>query len=585
MGERSRDRPARVVVVGNGPVAARLVEGLLPAVRAGALRVAVVGAEHDDAYNRVLLAEHAVGRADRGRLEVSDAAGAREAGVRILRGSAVVAIDRARQTVALDDGGELAYDRLVLATGARAHVPPMDGLEDARRDRRDRPRDADGLDRGRHPLPAGVVALRDLRDARQVHAAVRSRRRIVVLGAGVLGMELALAAAEEGADVVAVHHGEIPMARNLDRGGGRTLALVADAWGVALAAHARAEGVLLHDRGTADARFQALLLADGGRVDGDLLVLSCGVTARDELAQAAGLAVGRGVLVDEDLRSWTDPDVFAVGDCAHVAPPASARADGSVPGGPSGLIGPGWRQADALAGLLAAEAEAERGLVPGSAGGASLSAARAGGAADGRPLVVMLKAEGVDVVAGGDVTAEPWDDPPRRRRPGRAHAGACGTGSLVAGSGMDPGAPDAVGPSPREVAVWSDPARGAYVKTVTRDGILEGFVSVGMPRTGAELTLLYERGGELPADRSVLLRLDADDAGAPATSDPLAPDVTVCWCNGVTVGAITAAAGDGAATVAEVGACTRAGTGCGTCRGRIQEVLQAAGAAAGAAVG
>ncbi|WP_414172636.1 hypothetical protein [Clavibacter tessellarius] len=91
------------------------------------------------------------------------------------------------------------------------------------------------------------------------------------------------------------------------------------------------------------------------------------------------------MLVDEDLRSWTDPDVFAVGDCAHVAPPASARADGSVPGGPSGLIGPGWRQADALAGLLAAEAEAEQGLVPGSAGGASLSAARAGGAADGRP--------------------------------------------------------------------------------------------------------------------------------------------------------------------------------------------------------
>ncbi|RII85528.1 NAD(P)/FAD-dependent oxidoreductase, partial [Clavibacter californiensis] len=105
----------------------------------------------------------------------------------------------------------------------------------------------------------------------------------------------------------------------------------------AMAAHARAEGVLLHDRGTGDERFQALLLADGGRIDGDLLVLSCGVTARDELASAAGLAVGRGVLVDGDLRSWTDPDVFAVGDCAHVAAPGSARPDGQVPGGPSGL--------------------------------------------------------------------------------------------------------------------------------------------------------------------------------------------------------------------------------------------------------
>jgi assimilatory nitrate reductase electron transfer subunit len=240
-----------------------------------------------------------------------------------------------------------------------------------------------------------------------------------------------------------------------------------------------------------------------------------------------------------------------------------------VPGGPSGLIGPGWRQADALAGRLAAEAEVEHGRARGSAGG---SAPGARIPADPRPLVVMLKAEGVDVVAGGDVTAEPWDDPPRRRRaPGRAHAVACGTG------------PDAVldgdGPSPREVAVWTDPARGAYVKTVTRDGVLEGFVSVGMPRAGAELTLLFERGAELPADRSVLLRLDAADAGAAPTGDPLAPDATVCWCNGVTVGAIAEAAAAGAATVAEVGSCTRAGTGCGTCRGRIQEVLAATAAA------
>ncbi|WP_053774158.1 FAD-dependent oxidoreductase [Clavibacter capsici] len=574
------DGVIRVLVVGHGPVAARLVEGLLPAVRAGILAVVVVGAEDGDPYNRVLVAEHAVGRADRERLEVADTAAAEAAGVRVLRHDAVVTIDRGRRVATLHSGEALAYDRLVLATGARAHVPPMDGLEASRHARGDAPRDPDALDHGRRPLPAGVVALRDLRDARTVLAAVRAGRRIVVLGAGVLGMELALAAAEQGADVVAVHHGDVPMARNLDRGGGRTLSHAADAAGVAMAAHARAEGVLLHDRGTDDERFQALLLADGGRIDGDLLVLSCGVTARDELASAAGLAVGRGVLVDAGLRSWTDPAVFAIGDCAHVAAPGSTRADGQVPGGPSGLIGPGWRQADALAGLLAAEAEARHGRAAGSAGGRPQATpdAPAGpgpgpGGDAGRPPVVMLKAEGVDVVAGGDVTAEPWDDPPpRRRRPGRAHAASCAA---------DEPAPGAV-PAPREVAVWTDPARGAYVKTVTRDGILVGFVSVGMPRAGAELTLLFERRGELPADRSVLLRLDAADAGSLPTGDPLAPDATVCWCNGVTAGTIAEAAADGAGTVEEIGACTRAGTGCGTCRGRIQEVLASAGGRAAA---
>ncbi|KZC93786.1 MULTISPECIES: FAD-dependent oxidoreductase [Clavibacter] len=570
------DGAIRVLVVGHGPVAARLVEGLLPAVRAGILDVVVVGAEEDDPYNRVLVAEHAVGRADRERLEVADTAAAEAAGVRVLRHGAVVGIDRGHRIATLHTGQVLPYDRLVLATGARAHVPPMDGLEASRHARGDAPWDPDALDHGRRPLPAGVVALRDLRDARIVLAAVRAGRRIVVLGAGVLGMELALAAAEQGADVVAVHHGDVPMARNLDRGGGRTLSHAADAAGVAMAAHARAEGVLLHDRGTDDERFQALLLADGGRIDGDLLVLSCGVTARDELASAAGLAVGRGVLVGADLRSWTDPAVFAIGDCAHVAAPGSARPDGQVPGGPSGLIGPGWRQADALAGLLAAEAEARHGHAAGSAGGSApvVPDAPPGlGADDGRPPVVMLKAEGVDVVAGGDVTAEPWDDPPRRRRrPGRAHAATCDTEELDADAG----------PAPREVAVWTDPARGAYVKTVTRDGILVGFVSVGMPRAGAELTLLFERRGELPADRSVLLRLDAADAGALPTGDPLAPDATVCWCNGVTAGTIAEAAAGGAATVEEIGACTRAGTGCGTCRGRIQEVLASAGGRAAA---
>ncbi|MDF2554746.1 MAG: NAD(P)/FAD-dependent oxidoreductase, partial [Microbacterium sp.] len=128
-------------------------------------------------------------------------------------------------------------------------------------------------------------------------------------------------------------------------------------------------------------------------------------------------------------------------------------------------------------------------------------------------------------------------------------------------------------PSARQVTVWADPARGGYVKMVTRGGVLEGFVSVGMPRTGAELTLLFERRSELPADRAVLLRLDADDAGAVTSADAFAPDATVCWCNGVTVERITAAAAAGAETVECIGSATRAGTGCGGCKGRVAELL------------
>lgn len=556
--------PERVVLVGYGPVGARLIEGLLPDVRAGRIDLTVIGAEASDVYNRVLLAEYAVGRMDRSGLDMSDRLVAEEAGARFVRGMTVVGVDRVRRVVRLYDGIRLPYDRLVLATGARANVPTLAGLERAQRHRAAPPGAPEALDRGASPLPRGVVALRNLDDAEPVRAAVAAGQRIVVLGAGVLGMELALAAAEAGAEVVVAYHSAAPMNRTLDENGGRVLAAAATAAGVEMRHHARAESIVQRYDDRGQAWFDGLVCADGQVLAGDLLVLSCGVGARTEVAALAGLAVSAGVLVDGSSRSWTDPAIFAIGDCAHVADPADAGPDGRVPGGPSGLIGPGWRQADRLAALLSAEASRASTASSGAAssgaassgaavspeaaspGAASPGAASPGSAspvAPERPAVVMLKAEGIDVVAGGAVDADPFAP---------VHAAGCG-------------AP--------QVTLWADPARGAYVKLVTLDGVLTGFVAVGMPRTGAELTLLFERGSELPADRSSLLLLDAPDAGMPAVGDPFAADATVCWCNGVSAGAIRDAVTAGEPTVACVKASTRAGTGCGGCVGRITELL------------
>jgi assimilatory nitrate reductase electron transfer subunit len=301
--------------------------------------------------------------------------------------------------------------------------------------------------------------------------------------------------------------------------------------GVGMAAHARAESLGFRDE-PGGRVFDGVGCADGTYIAGDLLVLSCGVGARVELALAAGLACSAGVLVDEELRSWSDPDVFAIGDCAQVASPEDAGPDGRVPGAPSGLIGPGWRQASALARRLRAEAT-------GTAAGAEATVPLRE-----RPTAVMLKATGIDVVSGGDHAAEPWE-------------------------------------ADAEVSVWLDPARASYLKTVVREGVLAGFVSVGLPRAGAELTLLFERAGALPAEPSSLLRLDAADAGQAPVEDPLGPDATVCWCNGVTAGRIGEAVAAGCGTVEGVGRETRAGTGCGGCKGRIASLLAAAQAVPG----
>jgi assimilatory nitrate reductase electron transfer subunit len=459
-------RALRIVVVGFGPVGARFAEEIAPGVRDGSLQVTVVGQEPVDAYNRVLVADHAVGSTGLADMTLVSAEDLALDGIRVLRGTTALRIDREIRTVKLDTGETLPYDRLVLATGARANVPTLDGVDRRKRDLPALEKYGRSLLLSDHDLPRGVCTMRDLADAETVAEVVRSGGRIVVLGAGVLGLELALSAARAGADVVVVHHGPTPMPRNLDRGGGSVLAAALRAAGVEVIAHSRAEAVGHRDDPAGGRHFDALITADGKRITGDLLLLSCGVSARSDLAILAGVRVGSGVLVDEDLSSWSDERIFAIGDCAHVlAPTPDLRRERIVPGGPSGLIGPGWRQAEWLAARFLLEAAAgERPLE-----------------LDPPPVerasTVALKAERVDVVAVGDVQAEPWDVEP----------------TTADGCGVHP-------PAPRSVSVWADPDHGRYVKMITRAGVLTGFACVGMPRTAAELTLLYDSGGELPAE-------------------------------------------------------------------------------------
>ena len=202
---------------------------------------------------------------------------------------------------------------------------------------------------GDDALPGGVTALRDLADAERVREAIAEGRRLVILGAGVLGLELALAAVHAGARVAVVHHGAYPMPRSLDRGGGGVLRQALRRTGLAVFAHSAAESVEFRTDDGGERHFDRLITADGNQIEGDLLVLSCGVSPRAELAALSGLRTAFGVLVDRGLRSWSDPDIYAIGDCAHIVEHLPEDASARVPGGPSGLIGPGWRQADWLA--------------------------------------------------------------------------------------------------------------------------------------------------------------------------------------------------------------------------------------------
>ncbi|MFJ8898160.1 NAD(P)/FAD-dependent oxidoreductase [Streptomyces sp. NPDC102359] len=301
----------RVVVIGSGLAGVRLAR------RLGELGtpVTLIGEEEHPPYNRVLLAEVLAGRY---RPEVI----ALPAPAELVR-ARVTGIDRDRRTVACADGSEITYGRLVLATGSNPVLPPLRGLftED-------------------HALPRGVHAFRTLDDCLGLSADVRPGVRAVVIGGGLLGVSAARALAVRGAQVVLAQQSERLMERQLDPAASALVRRHLTGLGVEVHTECR-----VRDVRCVGGAVRSVEMADGYALDADLVVLACGVHPRVSLAQAAGLDVAKGVVVDDELRT-SDPYVHAVGDCVRHA--------GTV----YGLATPALEQADALAALLAGDTTA-----------------------------------------------------------------------------------------------------------------------------------------------------------------------------------------------------------------------------------
>ncbi|GAA0923354.1 FAD-dependent oxidoreductase [Streptomyces thermoalcalitolerans] len=294
------------MVIGAGPagvaLARRLGELGTPAV--------VVGEEEHRPYNRVLLAEVLAGRYAPEAIALPVPPG-------LVRGR-VVGIDRAARQVRCADGSVLGYGTLVLATGANPVLPPLRGL----------------FARG-NGFPEGVHAFRTMDDCLGLSGAVRPGVRVVVVGGGLLGVSAARALAVRGAQVVLAQQAERLMEHRLDPAASALVLRHLTDLGVEVHTECRVRGVRC-----AGGAVRSVELADGYLLDTDLLVLTCGVRPRTGLAEDAGLAVRRGVLVDDALRT-SDPHIHAIGDCAEHA--------GTV----YGLAAPALEQAGVLAEVLA----------------------------------------------------------------------------------------------------------------------------------------------------------------------------------------------------------------------------------------
>ncbi|MCL7459443.1 nitrite reductase large subunit NirB [Micromonospora sp. MSM11] len=330
------ERSSRLVVVGNGMVGQRFVDALRARDPQGRWRVTVLAEESRPAYDRVRLSAFFDGvDAEELNLHTPDD------GVELRLGEPATQIDRERRLVRTATG-EHPYDALVLATGSSAFVPPVAGAT----------------------LP-GVFVYRTLDDLAAIREYARGRRTGAVIGGGLLGLEAANALRLLGLDASVVEFAPRLMPVQVDTAGGAMLRRYVDELGVAT--HLGVATTAL--RPGPDGAVAGLELADGTVVDADLVVVAAGIRPRDELAQAAGLALGPrgGVLVDDACRS-ADGRIWAVGECAAV--------DGTC----HGLVAPGYAMAEVVADRLV------------------------GGAATfpGADTAAKLKLLGVDVASFGD---------------------------------------------------------------------------------------------------------------------------------------------------------------------------------------
>ncbi len=275
---------APVVVVGTGPVGIRFVEELLQ--RTPATPVFIYGNEPWEPYNRVRLTGLLTGELTfagiQNRLKL-----ATNNHVIQHHNCGIVAIDRARRLVVDELGRSQTYGQLVLATGSKPHIPNIDGTD-----------------------KEGIFAFRSLNDAQLLLARRARSRRAVVLGGGLLGLEAARGLQKYNTEVVVVEHAGRLMAQQLD-----------DEAGDLLNEHLLSQGirVVLGDsvkKVLGDDSIRGVELRSGRTIDCDTMVIATGIHPNLELARDAGISVGRGIRVNDQMQT-SDQHVFAIGECAE----------------------------------------------------------------------------------------------------------------------------------------------------------------------------------------------------------------------------------------------------------------------------
>ena len=275
----------KLLVVGNGMAGVACVEQILK------LRhdfdITIFGDETHANYNRVLLSMVLAGEKSADDIVLNDSGWYQDNGIQARLGVRIEHIDRT-QRVAIDaDGAVTPFDKLILATGSSAFIPPIPGAD-----------------------KKNVHVFRTLDDARELIAKALPGCKAVVIGGGLLGLEAARGLQLRGCEVSVVHLMETLMERQLDSAGGALLRSKIESLGIRVLLPKQTQALF------GNGRVNGLRFASGEEIEADLVVIAVGIKPNVELGRKAGLEVRRGIVVNDYMQS-SDPDIFAVGECTE----------------------------------------------------------------------------------------------------------------------------------------------------------------------------------------------------------------------------------------------------------------------------
>jgi len=276
----------RLVVIGNGMAGQAAIEQILK-IKNDNIEIVVFGAEPFHSYNRIMLSDVLSGKRSFSQLNSKNRAWYEQNGIKLYTGSVVTKIDVDKKRVYAENGYSSSYDKILIATGSVPFIPPINGVD-----------------------KKGVFVYRTIEDVWSMAEVSRYKKKAVVIGGGLLGLEAAKALKDNGMEVTVVHLMDHLMEQQLDYDSGLILQTLLEGMGLKFRMRAFTEEILGEDS------VSGIKLESGEEIDTDLVLICTGIRPNMELADKAGILVQRGILVNDFLET-SHENIYAIGECVE----------------------------------------------------------------------------------------------------------------------------------------------------------------------------------------------------------------------------------------------------------------------------